>query len=883
MAVTATRTLPGFRFETVAPPPADVLPRMDVAAFVGFAASGPLHRPVAVESAAEFAGIFGPDAPLARDAARGEMQYCNLGAAVRAFFRNGGVRCWIVRVARKESAESNVFPIPGTLRVGPGGAMDPAFARARSEGSWSDDLRLSTALNADSISLTQISWQDLRFQADAASAAQIVPGDLIQLTFADSPLVAFLPVASVSNGWLQAAAALWFSTALPVPPGIGSAWIDTPAGAGQPIPVVAVEPAAGGSIAIDLALASVDAASPGAMLRVEFPGARLWLSVQSAAVTLEAGSPPGGMVRVLGQGLWSVSHPPVPPPGKASAYRLTFDLRVRGDSSVFGLDNLGFAPGHPYFWGDLPSDLDLYTDPTSPTPAPAPTALWTVAASPRFPLAGGLFTGCIFVPVGMSALPDQEASAIPAAAPPLVRDGLAAFDWSLFVDTKLARTGAADLLAEADFIRFQSSSPRALLGMHALLGVDEVSLLLLPDAVQAGWQPAAAETAPQAGATNPVAGPAKPPGFFRCSQRAVPAPALSVSDPDSHGTYTLSWTASAGETFELDEAESPDFSDAVPILTGPDTSLTLFGKAHGDYFYKVRAIQGANASPWSNGIGVRVAVSTGFRLNPVYNSATLLAVQQNALALCAARGDLLAVLDLPRSYREDDAIAYTAALKAAGSESTFSYGAVYHPWPLSRDDTDSTEFRAIPPCGAAAGILARRANARGAWIAPANEVMSGIVDLEPRLARERRPDLFEAQINVIGQEARGFLTLSADTLSDDDDLRPINVRRLLMLLRRIALQRGARYVFEPNSPAFQRLVARGFDAVLRDLFRRGAFAGSTPSTSYQVVTDSSINTPQSMDEGRIIVELKVAPALPLTFLTVRLVETGDQTLFVESR
>jgi phage tail sheath protein FI len=50
-----------------------------------------------------------------------------------------------------------------------------------------------------------------------------------------------------------------------------------------------------------------------------------------------------------------------------------------------------------------------------------------------------------------------------------------------------------------------------------------------------------------------------------------------------------------------------------------------------------------------------------------------------------------------------------------------------------------------------------------------------------------------------------------------------------------------------------------------------------------VVTDSSINTPQSMDEGRIIVELKVAPALPLTFLTVRLVETGDQTLFVESR
>jgi len=883
MAVTATRTLPGFRFETVAPPPADVLPRMDVAAFVGFAASGPLHRPVAVESAAEFADIFGPDAPLAWDAARGEMQYSNLGAAVRAFFRNGGLRCWIVRVARKEKAESSIFPIPGMLQVGPGAAMDPVFAPARSEGSWSDDLRVSTALNADAISLTQISWQDLRFRADAASAAQIVPGELIQLTFADSPLVAFLPVASVADGWIQAAAAFWFSTDPPVPLGIGRAWIDTPAGAGQPIPVIAVESAGGGGIAIDLALASVDAVSPGAMLRVEFPGAKLWVTVQSATVTQDSGSPPGGTVRVSGQGLWSLSHPPAAPSGKATAYRLTFDLRVRGDSSVFGLDNLGFAPGHPYFWGDLPADLDLYADPTSPIPAPAPTALWTIAASPRFPLAGGMFTNSIFVPVGMSALADQDAPAIPAAAPPLVRDGLAAFDSSLFVDPKLAGTGAADLRAEADFIRFQSSAPRALLGMHMLLDVDEVSLLSLPDAVQAGWQPSAPQSSPQAGATNPVPGPAKPAGFFRCSQRALPAPVLSVSDADSHGTYTLSWTASAGETFELDEAESPDFADAVSILTGPDTSLTLFGKAHGDYFYKVRAIQGANTSPWSNGIGVRVAVSTGFGVNPVYNSATLLAVQQNALALCAARGDLLAVLDLPRSYREDDAIAYTGALKAAGNQSTFSYGAVYHPWPIGRDDTDSTEFRAIPPCGAAAGILARRANARGAWIAPANEVMSGIVDLEPRLARERRLDLLAAQINIIGQEARGFLTLSADTLSDDDEVRPINVRRLLILLRRIALQRGARYVFEPNSPAFQRLVATGFDAVLRDLFRRGAFAGSTPATSYQVVTDSSINTPQSVDQGRFIVELKVAPAQPLTFLTVRLMETGDQTLFVESR
>ena len=44
MAAVAERRLPGIRFERQAPEGQIVLPRMDVAAFVGFAASGPLHN-----------------------------------------------------------------------------------------------------------------------------------------------------------------------------------------------------------------------------------------------------------------------------------------------------------------------------------------------------------------------------------------------------------------------------------------------------------------------------------------------------------------------------------------------------------------------------------------------------------------------------------------------------------------------------------------------------------------------------------------------------------------------------------------------------------------------------------------------------------------------
>ena len=96
---TLTRRLPGIRFEALAPPSPVVLPRMDIAAFVGFASSGPLHVPVAVETPAEFADVFGPDPVLARDEARSEDVAGYLGSAVRGFFRNGGKRCWVVRVA----------------------------------------------------------------------------------------------------------------------------------------------------------------------------------------------------------------------------------------------------------------------------------------------------------------------------------------------------------------------------------------------------------------------------------------------------------------------------------------------------------------------------------------------------------------------------------------------------------------------------------------------------------------------------------------------------------------------------------------------------------------------------------------------------------------
>jgi phage tail sheath protein FI len=110
------------------------------------------------------------------------------------------------------------------------------------------------------------------------------------------------------------------------------------------------------------------------------------------------------------------------------------------------------------------------------------------------------------------------------------------------------------------------------------------------------------------------------------------------------------------------------------------------------------------------------------------------------------------------------------------------------------------------------------------------------------------------------------------TQSPDAELEDLNVRRLLILLRRIALTEGQTYVFAPNSPAFRRRIQQQFEQILGRLYTLGAFAGASPSAAYRVVIDETVNTPTRVEQGQLVVELRVAPSQPLTFITVRLVQ-----------
>jgi hypothetical protein len=787
---------------------------MDIAVFVGFAASGPLQTPVAVEDIAHFEEIFGNDLVIASDATSSQPVYALLPSAVRAFFRNGGTRCWVIRVA-DSMAMSNRFPLPGVYEL-QGNSTPQAYARARSEGSWSDTIAVSTALRSLTVQVANFSGDPHSVTLLLTSTDDVVAGDLLKLSFGETGNVL----------WLFA------DTVMPVI---------------QMSPLVA--------------------------------------------------SSQGRLVTVSGQKTyWQVSSPPSMSSSPVCE-RLTMDAFVQSDTQVWSLTDLGFAPAHPRYWAALPIDVDLYN-------CASPEGLWAEAAHPRFPLSGEDTQG-YYLPIDVLALPQNfRGPDTTNTADAIVRDGVSAFGSHLFLDTALSDSSTTDLLQEADYIRYQSSQPRPLNGIHAALALDEATIIVVPDAVQRGWSLALSTPLASPPASSPLAHPewwhfldcqqkqdiplvSKPPaGQFEPSDLLIiDPPDLQISDVTA-GRFTLAWAPLAGAVDYLEEALDPAFNTAGVIYQGSTGHYTIYSRPPADYYYRVRRQIGSITSDYSNGIGLRLTGASDWQVTPAtqYQDDTLLAVHSALLRMCAARGDMFAVLAMPQHYRDSKAMAHAAELKSSldgGEQRTYSFGALYHPWLIGREEDDLLNLRAASPDGAMAGIMAMRSSQRGPWISPANEPLHGVVDMTPPIPRTSRQGLQDSLVNLVRQEPAGFICLCELTLSDDPDLSPINVRRLLSFLRKTALRAGVDYVFEPNSDDFRRNVERGFEALLAGLLLRGAFAGRVASQAFQVVTDSSLNTPQAMDNGQFFVELRVAPSVPMRFLTVRLLQTADRTYVTE--
>jgi len=248
------------------------------------------------------------------------------------------------------------------------------------------------------------------------------------------------------------------------------------------------------------------------------------------------------------------------------------------------------------------------------------------------------------------------------------------------------------------------------------------------------------------------------------------------------------------------------------------------------------------------------------------------ATQAALQARCAARRVF---------FIADCAADATASTLAQGPDARLvganaSYAALYAPWVLVADAMGAA--RLVPPSGFVAGIYARTDAQRGVWKAPAGSdaTLVGATALAIAIDGPTRDAMNSAGIDGLRVlPGRGGLVIwGARTLAaagGDAQYRYVSVRRLLLYLES-SLDAGLRWiVFEPNDERTWALVRASVTDFLQRLWRDGALAGARLDQAAFVRCDRTTMTQADLDEGRLIVEIGVAPVRPAEFIVIRLV------------
>jgi hypothetical protein len=815
----ALRPFPGIAFRVETPVATD-LPRMDIGAFVGLAERGPLHTPVPVETYPDFVDIFGDIYQLAWDGEEGIWQTACLAAAVRSFFALGGRRCWIVRVS-SDLAISTTFPLAGLLQTTLSGYQG-VEAVARSVGSWADDLRVRVELQLLAVGfapLAVIPNQPVTLDLMPQQGQTLEAGDLLQLDFDDRIHRAY-GIPTVEGRRWAIAQPHWFRR------------IVTQASTSLAGTVTLITPTASISASTDLRLDDLTlvialASQTGDWLRFETATDRGWLLVDSVTEVDNPSQPDSPNFRLTLEAAWwengSTLAGELP---LVRVQRVRLALRVEGEGSI-SLDNLTASASHPRFIGDLPTDEVLFAPSIGLTEQPPISALGATVKSPRFPLSLSLPDGAITLPLGIEEVGIWRGGHIPSGDR-LERDGLIpavsdlealnGIDWANFLP---------ELYLDL-YLRF--------VGARSLLNEAHDRLYLQGQRLRGIYSLIPIEE------VSAIALPdAAHRGWYFTPREIVFSPSLQPTEPpvDPWAKDSPFVPCQAPPTDPVSPSETP-----LPTLT--------------------QRLQWQLLPPSD------------------YEARGLLTLQQAIANLAVARADWVGILDLPKHYRLSEALDHQQQLLSLlrrDDNRADSYVALYHPWLISRLETG--ELIHSSPTGAIAGIMAARSLSRGAWVAPANEVIPDILATIPSLGLIEQNALYTAQINPIRQEARGFVPWGSDTLSADLEVQALNVRRLLILLRRLALREGQTFVFAPQSAAFQRRVKQQFERVLSRLFDRGAFAGRVLEEGFRVTIADETTNRNAISNGQLIVELRVAPSRPLTFITVRLIQQDSPLLVVQ--
>jgi len=213
-----------------------------------------------------------------------------------------------------------------------------------------------------------------------------------------------------------------------------------------------------------------------------------------------------------------------------------------------------------------------------------------------------------------------------------------------------------------------------------------------------------------------------------------------------------------------------------------------------------------------------------------------------------------------------------------------SYGAAYYPW-VQIQDTRTNQILWAPPSVVALGAMAYSDSVKDVWFAPAGFNRGGltstgaggvpVVGVNQQLTSKQRDKLYEVNVNPIASfPAEGIVIFGQKTLQlTPSALDRINVRRLLIFLKKEVSRIASTILFEPNLEQTWATFTARTEVLLNSVKQRLGLA------DYKLVLDKTTTTPDLVDRNIMYAKVYLKPARAIEFIALDFIITRSGASF----
>ena len=318
---------------------------------------------------------------------------------------------------------------------------------------------------------------------------------------------------------------------------------------------------------------------------------------------------------------------------------------------------------------------------------------------------------------------------------------------------------------------------------------------------------------------------------------------LNAGEPHTVNSYTTAGLLAGGKNGIVGISDA----DYIGVAWNPTTDAATGIQTYAD----------------ADAININILCTPGISSTGVINA---------MLALCTARADCMTIVDPPYGLTPQQVVDWHNG-RGSGNTISFnsSYGALYYDWLEIYDSYNKVNIW-VPPSGFLAGVYALNDYVSEPWFAPAGlnrgRILSAIgLRYSPTLGERNLMYGNGNSINPIVNFVQDGITVWGQrTLQRTSTaLDRVNVRRLMLYLRKVAANFSNFFVFEPNDPDTWRRVRYTFNSFLSDVqSRRGI-------TDYKVICDETINTPVVVDQNMLKVRILIRPTKAAEFIVLEFV------------